>query len=344
MPRKVWFVLFQTLVTATLLWAIAQQLDWAAMGRVVSSISPSFYLYSLAVLASGQACYALRWYVVLRGLGMPIPLSRVVRYHLIGMLFTAVLPTAMGGDGARLFYLGREQGYADAGASVVVDRLLGLLSFVVVATTLSWWLRRGDWDRQDISSMLMLLCAGGALGLAFLLVMPLERWLDGTWSPAGRVGQAIDAALQAVTRTRRVVRSPLVLGGALGLTLLNLVLVAAIYQMFLVAADGVTPTMVELVLVLTLVSVFVNIPLSLNGIGLREQLHVWLLGSVGVSTEAAIGVSVVMLLQLMVFSLVGLAVWVSTGRGGRHTAEVGGALAAADVVEPVLRTPNPLQR
>ncbi|MEE2637948.1 MAG: lysylphosphatidylglycerol synthase transmembrane domain-containing protein [Acidobacteriota bacterium] len=344
MPRKVWFGLFQTLVTVTLLWAIAQQMDWAAMGRIVSAISPSFYLYSLAILASGQACYACRWYVVLRGLGIAIPLRRVVRYHLIGMLFTSVLPTAMGGDGARLFYVGREQGYADAGASVVVDRLLGLLSFVVVATALSWWLQGGDWDRRDIRSTLALLCAGGAFGLACVLVMPLDRWLDGVWSPTGRIGQAIDVALQVVTRTRQVVRSPLVLGGALGLTLLNLVLVAAIYQMFLVAADGVAPTVGELVLVLTLVSVFVNIPVSLNGIGLREQLHIWLLGSVGVSTEAAVGVSVVMLLQLMAFSLIGLAVWVSTGRRGNHPAEIGGALTAADGVEPAVRTPNPLQR
>ncbi len=61
-------------------------------------------------------------------------------------------------------------------------------------------------------------------------------------------------------------------------------------------------------------SVLSNVPVSLNGLGLREQLHVLLLAPLGVSNEMAVGISLLLFGHLVVASLVGLAFWMRTPR------------------------------
>ena len=52
-----------------------------------------------------------------------------------------------------------------------------------------------------------------------------------------------------------------------------------------------------------------NIPISVNGLGLREQLHAILLAPLGVPREAAVAISLLIFAHLLVSSLIGLLFW-----------------------------------
>jgi len=59
----------------------------------------------------------------------------------------------------------------------------------------------------------------------------------------------------------------------------------------------------------TTASLLSNIPISVNGLGLREQLHAILLQPLGVPREAAVAISLLLFAHLLVSSLFGLWFW-----------------------------------
>src|SRR4051812_17764032 len=97
-----------------------------------------FYLVSLFVVVSGQALYAWRWRVLLNASGVPVSVGVAVRQYFIGIFLNNFFPSTVGGDMAKVFYLGRQHGYRPVAASIVLDRLLSIGLLAVFAATLYW--------------------------------------------------------------------------------------------------------------------------------------------------------------------------------------------------------------
>jgi len=86
-------------------------------------------LFVLAIISNG-----LKWWLLLRAQGIPVPLGPVTNYTFVGQFFNNFLPANVGGDVMRGYGLARytEQS-AEAAVSVVVDRIIGLLAFMFTA-------------------------------------------------------------------------------------------------------------------------------------------------------------------------------------------------------------------
>ena len=69
------------------------------------------------------------------------------------------------------------------------------------------------------------------------------------------------------------------------------------------------PPYLTLMTAVTTASLLSNIPVSVNGLGLREQLHAILLQPLGVPREAAVAISLLIFAHLLMSSLVGLLFW-----------------------------------
>ena len=52
-----------------------------------------------------------------------------------------------------------------------------------------------------------------------------------------------------------------------------------------------------------------RVPLSVGGIGLREQLHYLLFGELGVSKEASVSLSLLLFAYSLVVSVAGYVIW-----------------------------------
>jgi uncharacterized membrane protein YbhN (UPF0104 family) len=147
--------------------------------------------------------------------------------------------------------------------------------------------------------VLLLLAASGTGGLPSRL----------TWMGARAVGVAerlqrlrFDMAA-ALAKPSVLVQAVLVVTG-------YFFAVAAIYVVFVRLLHGAAPPFTSMFAVVTTASVLSNIPVSLNGLGLREQLHAALLAPLGVSQEVAVAISLLLFGHLLVASLIGLVFWV----------------------------------
>ena len=110
--QRLWLVV-QALVTLGFLTLVFRRFDWLAFGHVLGGLSPALYVGSLAAVVAGQLLYAGRWRMVLHGMGVNVSYPEIVAQYLIGIFFGNLMPTAVGGDAAKVYYLGRRTGYVE---------------------------------------------------------------------------------------------------------------------------------------------------------------------------------------------------------------------------------------
>jgi len=112
---------------------------------------------AIGLLLVGGSLWLLnwRWYRLLKSRGFQVTLSQTWSLYLIGVFFNHALPSSVGGDVVKAFYLAREQKdrRVDAVLSVLIDRVLGLYS------------------------LLLLSLVGVACDLSFVLSTPEVKWM-----------------------------------------------------------------------------------------------------------------------------------------------------------------------
>src|SRR5262249_16706501 len=93
-----------------------------------------FWMGAVALYVGAQVVSALRWRWLAEPLGFRRPLAEFTAFYFIGMYFNLFLPTSVGGDVVRAWYLDGGSGRKlPAFLSVFVDRFSGLLVLLVLA-------------------------------------------------------------------------------------------------------------------------------------------------------------------------------------------------------------------
>ena len=100
----------QCVVSVALLFLLFRRLDLSAMRQLYASMPLWFYFFSLGVVVAGQALYAWRWRLLLDAAGVSVSLGMCIRQYFIGIFLNNFFPSTVGGDMAKVFYLGRQHG------------------------------------------------------------------------------------------------------------------------------------------------------------------------------------------------------------------------------------------
>ena len=304
------WVAAQAVVTVALLALLARSIDIAALRALLARIPLLFYLESLALVLAGQVAYAWRWRLLLQAAGVGVPFSHVVRQDFIGILVNNFLPSTVGGDVAKVYYLGQSQGFRAVSASVAIDRLLGVGLLALLATA-------GLWASPVAAARLtaaQLACAAIAV-LATLLIMLISRGTGGLPARVAPLGTRAVRLAERLQRLRLDMAAPLaqpaIVAQAAVVVVSYAIAVTLIYMTFLTLQTVPAPPFVALLGVVTAATVLSNVPISLNGLGLREQLHVSLLAPLAISPEIAVAMSLLLYAHLLVASVIGLGCWVT---------------------------------
>jgi uncharacterized membrane protein YbhN (UPF0104 family) len=260
-------------VSVGLLGWIAWQMDWGQVGRSFAHLQLGWWLAAVAMLVLAQLVSARRWQLLAEPLGFPRPLRQMTAFYFIGMYFNLVLPTSVGGDVVRAWYLdGRSGRRLAAFASVLLDRLSGLVVLLVVAAVgvllspagLPAWAGWVVWGA----------CGCTLFGLAAL---PVLARLGASFSDRAR--RLLDA-MAAVRQPRLLLATTLL---SVAVQVANVVLVGMIGQ----ALAAPVPAGFYWVLV-PVVSLLTLLPVSVNGMGVREGAMVLFLAPLGVGRGTAL--------------------------------------------------------
>lgn len=299
----------QALVTAALLALVMRSLDLDALRALFVRLPVSFYFLSLAVVLGGQVAYAWRWRLLLGGAGLSVPFATAVRQYFVGVFANNFLPG--GADVAKIAYLGRHHGYRTVAASVALDRLLGIALLATLASA-ALWLSPVSTPRLVAANAVSALIAAVAVLMLLLtgfgtggLPTRVVRFGASAVTLAERLQRLRLDMAAPLTRPTIIVQSAIVVVG-------YAVAVSGIYLRFVSMQHGPVPSPMALFAVVTAITVLSNVPVSLNGLGLREQLHAALFVSLGVAPEIAVSMSLLLYAHLVIASAIGYVFWLES--------------------------------
>jgi glycosyltransferase 2 family protein len=276
----------QLALSVGLIAAVLWQADLHRIGNALRDTSPAWFVAAIAIGVVATAVMALRWHLLLVARGRRDPgLWWLFETYSIALLLGQILPTAVGGDAVRAIDLARRTGArAEAVSSVLVDRVVGLAALGALAA--GGALAGGSGIGRGTAVGLGLgVVAVTALAAAALFSRRLQPLLRRFAPLAARLH--VEAPLRALYQALHAYRGHpgalawvFVLGvGAQGLRAVSIGFLARGMGLDLGFA-----TLLVLCPVLFLVTV---VPVSLNGIGLREATFVVVLGGAGVAREDA---------------------------------------------------------
>lgn len=272
----------------------------------VARLGPAALVFAASTLLGGW-----QWTLIMRRAGLTVRPARLQAMYWVGLFFNNFLPGNVGGDLVKISDVAVQTGQAArAVAGTLLDRMLGLSALVSVAFVaaailgdqtpagLPWWALIVLVSAVVLASLALL---SGRLGRASLALH--DRLRRGAGS--GRL-----ASLLGELKTWRadkgfVVRVALLALLVQSLRVLTHVLVAEAMHIEL----GVT-RILQLYVLVPVLGVAVVLPISFNGLGVREFVATRLMPQIGIVAEQALAMQLVTYLVQVAVSLIGGAVFV----------------------------------
>jgi hypothetical protein len=279
-------------------------LGWVALGVVT--------------YAAGQWLSAWRWWVLLRPVRLTVPYLRMVGFYFIGMFFNFFLPTIVGGDAVKAILLARETGApARATMSVFMERNLGLLALLAIATAAAFVAPPVAVKGVSLRHITLLLFAAFIAANIVLADRRAYRVIDYlvAMTPLARTRTRAASLYDAVVpyRERRWWGITI---AAIGQSFLFQAVVILVVFLSANALDQHVPV-AALAVFVPLISLAGMLPVSVNGLGIREAMYLLLFGRIGVPADAAVSMAFIYLAVTLVASLPGGVVY-ALQRGPRN--------------------------
>ncbi|UCD20098.1 MAG: flippase-like domain-containing protein [candidate division WOR-3 bacterium] len=268
----------------------------------ILQVRSDYLIYAAVVYFVFIIVSAWRWQVLLAFKKFRVPFTQTLRIYFISLFFNNLLPTTVGGDMMRVVYTmkGRR---ADSLATVLVDRILGFVGLFILALIAVVYLLVLRSETEFLPFMVIGLSVIVAITYVFF-----SRKAFGVLSPIFgrlrfmRLGERINRLHEAGTD----------FGGAWGPIILcvvhSLVIQAAlsVAPFFVLRGMGYSEVgLLPFFIYVPIINVISMLPVSLNGLGVRENSYVILFSRVGLSGELALAMSLLSFFIIFAYSLLG---------------------------------------
>ncbi len=269
---------------------------------------------------AGQAISTLKWRILLAPVDLSTPYLRLLGFYFTGMFFNLFLPTIVGGDAVKALLLARETGApARATMSVFMERNTGLCALLLIALVAAYLAPPVRLYGISLVTLTWLLAASYAAANIVLFSPQAYRIADRliARSPLKSVrARAASLYEAAIPYTR-----------AMGV-LISSILLSIVFQFVVIGVVFLTARALSLSIPLTAAAVFVPlvslagmVPVSVNGLGVREALYILLFGRIGIPAELAVSLALLYFAVTVIASLPGGLVYALQKSPGSLAAE-----------------------
>ena len=318
-PKTVLLLTAKVVVSLLLFGWLFRRVQWAQIGPALGNADHSWVAAAAAVLFASHLLASYQWGRLLAAAGIELPFWKVAAYYHVGLFFNNFLPANVGGDLARTLDASRTgSSRANALSTVILDRLIGTVALggVAVVSTLP------AIDRFHLAAAYAGVVAFFVMAVVVLCAMLEPRVLATLEGLLARIGLArLTPSLDRLAGSLVEFRSRKRL-------LLELLCVAIVVQVMRIGvhilfarALGLRVEPAYFFLFVPLLAVIVSLPISLNGIGVREGAGILLFGMVGLDRANAFALQFGTYLVAVGVSLIGGLVFLARIPGRRARAK-----------------------
>ncbi len=277
---------------------IFQQMDLLEFAELMKEAQVSYLAMATGLVIGALILGAYRWQRLLRALRISVPLPTLISSYFVGLFFNNFLPTSMGGDVVRIYDVAKYSGQRSASAaSVIAERALSSLAqggIALLGLALGYDMARRF--SVEISALFIVLC---------LLVLGL--FFGGRWvrklnisraaslkSNITKILESISFCLEDKSVALWVVFISLFFHGMI--VLINHMIFKAL---------GAEISLFSCFLVVPVILFITLLPISINGLGVREGAYIYFYGRLGLSMTVSVAASLLFFVLLTLVSLIG---------------------------------------
>lgn len=272
-------------------------------GVIIPWLLLSFSLHALGLIFS-----AIRWQILMAAQGDKVPLLFLIKSYLVGTFFNNFLPTRFGGDVVRIWDSRRySHSLIKSTATILVERLSGIL--ILLAFGLIASLTRIEMASRFPVIWLALGLGSGGLLLIIIFFFPLSQKFVESWPKAGKI-ETIKKKIIEFQKTGRSFRHhPARLAQALFWALLLQINVILHYYLIGLSLKISIP-LLDYFIFVPIVLLLLTIPVTINGLGLREGAYIEIFGFYSISPAIAFTFSLIDVIFMLILGIIGGTIYI----------------------------------
>jgi uncharacterized protein (TIRG00374 family) len=308
--KKTVITVVKFIVSFGILFLIARKVGAKNLWETLRGAHLLYFAAAILAYFIVQGLSAYRWYVLLKPLGLKIGYPKILSLYFLGIYFNLFLPTAIGGDAVRIYYLHKEaKRLSHATASVFLDRDLGMGALLIMATIVA------TFAGTSINGV-ALAPIFGLIMIAFILAN-LAIFYRPTYNLLHRAlsltkMKSVDEKVESLFNSVNAYRGQ---GKVLTIALLLsfIIQVGGVYANILVAKSiGLQTTngWLDFLVFIPAISLISMNPISVAGTGWREYSYQVLFKSVGASELSAAALGLLWLGVMVATSLPGGIIYI----------------------------------
>ena len=299
-----WFTAFKVTVSVGLITLLIVQMDLGALQKILVSVNIQFLALAISFMFFELILMAIRLQVLILIKKIHVPFFALFKLNLISVFVGIFLPSALGVDALRIFYLSKHTNHVvDSISSVVLDRFLNMVVIILFATA-SFFL--GGYFRTLPGLAIAILPMLFGIGLAFLFMSKRIRTYIRIFFKKVRVPKKVIDWLGSLANSSYECRAHIKL-------LLLLFGLAVIFQFtrtttsyFFAQSVNINAPFIYFFFTIPIVSVLAMLPFSIAGIGVTQYSSVYLFDLIGVDMESVFGFSIIIYVARILVTIPGL--------------------------------------
>ena len=303
--KKVLVTTAKVLVSAGLIGWILHQSDLEAIWSSIREANFFLLFAAFLLFYLGYVIIAMRQKSLLAAQGIEVKIPFLLQSFAIGMFFSNLLPSTIGGDASRMYDVWRVAGSKSKAVSVILmDRFLGMFALVVFGV---------------VAAILSPEIQAAIPGIVIYMGLILAAMLTVLWVVFGSGAALVEwflklrlGPLSFAQRLAEKLYSGFILFKGRGDVLIKGILWSLVLQfnvifhfVIMTYALSIEIPVAAMFIIVPIASILMLIPISINGIGLREAIFVFLFGIYGVATESSVAYAWIALGMILVQGVVG---------------------------------------
>lgn len=277
--------------------------DIAQIYETIKQANMAYLGLALLIFTTAIFVLSLRWQILLNQVDIRPGYFRLVVFYFIGYFLNNFLPTSIGGDVSRAYNIAKTSGRHGTGvASVLLERMLGLLATLTLASLSVFWV--AELFQTDL---IIIVTIGMLAFVVFVLLNLFNPTLFGFssrllkkihWWGIGDKIVEVFATIHDYRQSKAAVLQAYLLSlcAQFLVVVMNYVLAQAL------ALKNITFGYLLLVIPVTFV---ISMAPSINGLGVRDFGYESLLSKIGIDTSQALSLSFLNTLTPMIISIIG---------------------------------------
>ena len=319
-------------ISAVFIVVVCLKVDWTGFKDMLSDINVFYFILSFVIAFVMLLSSCLKWQLMLRMQGARLGFLFLLKNYYIGYLFSVLLPSNIGGDVVRSYYIGKRinEQYT-AAVSVFLERFTGILYLLLLAIVTPFLVPKLLWYWRIIIPM-----AGSLILLLFVIFFAmnekliyklnslvlrivdlirfvnkklhlniLNRMLDKIMSFYEKIFEKGMKFYKKLARTVGYFKH------RAGYLIATILLTMLFYTwtwfniLFAFRTFNIDINMIDIISLVPIIMLVSMIPITLGSIGLAEGAYVFYFALAGIKPESAFIMSLLLRFKLIVLATIG---------------------------------------